>query len=67
MKYLIIMYIIYAFKCVNCFIDKILHLDIIIIFYDKNDYVVFKRQLKFFSDDLKTMIDEINLLLTNKY
>ncbi len=67
MKYLIIIYIIHARKFVSCFINKILHFDTIITSRDDNDHVVLKRQLRFSSDDLKTMIDEINLLLTNEY
>ncbi len=67
MKYLIIIYITYACKFVICFINKILYFDIIITFRDKNKHVVLKRQLRFSFDDLKTMINEITLLLTNEY
>jgi hypothetical protein len=52
---------------VKCFINKILHFEIITISRDEDSHAILKRQLKSSSEDLKTMINAINLLLMNEY
>jgi hypothetical protein len=44
-----------------------LHFDITVSSRDERRHAVLKRQLNSSIDDLKTMIDEINLLLMNEY
>ncbi len=44
-----------------------LHFEIIIISRDEDDHAVLKRQLESSFENLKTMINAINLLLMNEY
>jgi hypothetical protein len=44
-----------------------LHFEIIIISRDEDDHAVLKRQLESSFEDMKTMINDINLLLMNEY
>jgi hypothetical protein len=44
-----------------------LHFDITVSSRDEREHAVLKRQLDSSIDDLKTMINEINLLLMNEY
>jgi hypothetical protein len=67
-KYLIFIYIAkFRRHFVKCYINKVLHFEIIIISRDEDDHVVLKRQLESSFEDLKTMINAINLLLMNEY
>jgi hypothetical protein len=52
---------------VKCFINKILHFEITTISRDEDSHAMLKRQLRSFFEDLKTMINDINLLLMNEY
>jgi hypothetical protein len=44
-----------------------LHFEITMSSRDENKHLMLKRQLKSFINNLKTMINEINLLLMNEY
>jgi hypothetical protein len=67
-KYLLFTYITnYRQRFVRCYINKMLHFEITMSSRDEKKHSMLKRQLKSFIDDLKTMINEINLLLMNKY
>jgi hypothetical protein len=44
-----------------------LHFDIIITSRDEGGHAVLKRKLESSSEDLKTMIDSVNLLLINQH
>ncbi len=67
MKYLIITYIIHAKHFVKYFINKVLHFDIMTTSRDKNEHAILKRHLKLSTENLKTMMNEISMLLMNKY
>jgi hypothetical protein len=54
-------------RFLTCYINKILHFEIITISRDENDHAILKRRFESFSEDLKTMIKKINLLLMNEY
>jgi hypothetical protein len=67
-KYLLFTYITnYRQRFVECYINKMLHFEITISSRDEKEHSMLKRQLESFIDDLKTMINEINLLLMNEY
>jgi hypothetical protein len=42
-----------------------MHFDNIVISRIENSHVALKRQLEFFIEDLKTVVDDIDLLLRN--
>jgi hypothetical protein len=67
MIYLIFIYIDHRRLFAKYHINKILHFEIIIISRDENAHAILKRQLKSSSNDLKTIINDINLLLINEY
>jgi hypothetical protein len=68
MKYLINIYIIdFRDRFIKIFINQMLHFDIIITSREKNAHAILKRQLNILIDDLKTIINEIDLLLINEY
>jgi hypothetical protein len=54
-------------RFVTYYMNKILHFEIIINFRDENDHALLKRRLETFIEDLKTMINDVNLLSMNKY
>ncbi len=67
-KYLTFIYIKnFRERFVTCFINKILHFEIIITFRDESDHVLLKRRFETSIEDLKTMINDVNLLLMNEY
>ena len=51
---------------IKCYINKMLHFETTTIFRNEGDHAIFKRQLESSSEDLKTMIDDIVLLLNNE-
>lgn len=53
-------------RFVQCFINKVLHFDITITSRTENEHAILKRQLNSFNENLKTVVNDINLLLTNK-
>ncbi len=67
MTYLIFIYIDHRRLFARCYINKILHFEIIIISRDESAHAVLKKQLRSSSNDLKIVIDGINLLLINEY
>jgi hypothetical protein len=68
MKYLINIYIIdFRDRFIKIFINQMLHFDIIITSREKDAHAILKRQLNVSIEDLKTIINEIDLLLMNKY
>ncbi len=66
-EYLLNIYIIhYRRKFVKCFINQILHFDIIVTSQNEKEHAVLKRNLMTFIDDFKIVIDNLNLLLINQ-
>jgi hypothetical protein len=66
-KYLYLIYIRnYRRRFVKCYTNQILHFEITVISRKEDEHVVLKRQLESSTEDLKTMIDEISLLLMNE-
>jgi hypothetical protein len=67
-KYLNFIYIAeFRHRFVTCYINKILHFEIIIIFRDEDDHALLKKRFESSIEDLKTMIDDVNFLLMNEY
>ncbi len=67
MKYLYDIYIRnYRHRFVKCYINQILHFDIIVTSRDEKAHAMLKRQLESFTENLKTVMNEINLLLINE-
>ncbi len=67
-KYLRFIYIVeFRSRFVICYINKILHFEITIIFRSEDAHVVLKKRLEFFSEDLKTVIKNVDLFLMNEY
>ncbi len=66
-EYLYNIYILhYRRRFVKCFIDKIMHFDIIVTSKEKDAHAMLKRNLIIFIDDLKIIINNLNLLLINQ-
>ncbi len=66
-EYLLNIYIThYRRRFVRCFINQILHFDIIVTSRDEREHAVLKRSLMTSTDDLKIVIDDLNLLLINQ-
>ena len=66
-KYLIIIYVNdYRHHFIKCYINKVLHFETTTTSRNESGHAVLKRQIGFSSEDLKTMIDEIVLLLINE-
>jgi hypothetical protein len=66
-EYLYNIYILhYRRRFVKCFIDKIMHFDIIVTSREKDAHAMLKRNLITFIDDLKIMMNNLNLLLINQ-
>jgi hypothetical protein len=56
----------YRRRFVKCYTNQVLHFDITVTSRDEKAHAVLKRQLESFIDNLKTVIDKINLLLINE-
>jgi hypothetical protein len=56
----------YRRRFIKCYINQILHSDITMTSRDKNAHAVLKRQLEKSIDDLKTVVNDINLMLINE-
>jgi hypothetical protein len=67
MKYLIIIYIIHVKHFVKCYINRALHFDITTTSRDESEHAILKRQLETSKNDLKSMIEDIDLLLINEH
>ncbi len=67
MKYLAIIYITHAKHFVKCYINRVLHFDITTTSRDENEHATLKCQLETSKNDLKSMIENINLLLINEH
>ncbi len=65
--YLTFIYINHRRHFAKCYINRILHFDTTFTSRDEKEHVVLKRRLEFSTNDLKTVIDAINLLLINEY
>jgi hypothetical protein len=67
MKYLQSIYIDdFRERFVKCFTNRVLHFDTITTSRDESDHAVLKRRLRSFIEDLKTMMNDISLLLINE-
>ena len=65
---MLIIYIInYRQRFVQCYTNKILHFGTTTTSRSEEEHAMLKRQLKSFTDNLKTVIDDIKLLLMNEY
>ncbi len=53
-------------RFVKCYINQMLHFDITVTSRDERAHAVLKRQLESSIENLKTMMNEINLLLINE-
>ncbi len=51
---------------IKCYINQMLHFDITITLRDEDVHAILKRQLDKFTNDLETIMNEINLLLINE-
>ncbi len=56
----------YRRRFIKCYINQMLHFDITITSRDEDAHAILKRQLDKFTNDLKTIMNEINLLLINE-
>ncbi len=66
-NYLYDIYILsYRRRFIKCYINQMLHFDITITSRDEDAHAILKRQLDKFTNDLKTIMNEINLLLINE-
>jgi hypothetical protein len=53
-------------RFVKAYTKKILHFETTMIFRSEDEHAQLKRHLRAFIDDLKTMMNNINLLLKNE-
>jgi hypothetical protein len=67
MKYLTIIYITHVKHFVKCYINRVLHFDITTTSRDESEHATLKRQLKTSKSDLKSVIEDIDLLLINEH
>jgi hypothetical protein len=66
-NYLYDIYIIsYRRRFIKCYINQMLHFNITITSRDENIHAILKRQLDKFTNDLKTIMNEINFLIINE-
>lgn len=65
-EYLTSTYLPHRHRFVKCYTDKVLHFDITTTSCGEGGHAVLKRQLGSSLKDLKTVMDGINLLLTNE-
>jgi hypothetical protein len=66
-KYLIAIYIRdHRRRFVKTYINQMLHFETTMSFRNEIEHVQLKRHLKTSTDDFKTMIDNINLMLKNQ-
>ncbi len=56
----------YRRRFIKCYTNQMLHFDITITSRDEDAHAILKRQLDKFTNDLKTIVNEINLLLINE-
>ncbi len=56
----------YRRRFIKCYTNQMLHFDITITSRDEDVHAILKRQLDKFTNDLKTIMNEISLLLINK-
>lgn len=67
MKYLGVTYITHATKFFKCFTNKILHFNTTTTSREEGGHAIVKKFLKSSKGDIKTMLDDIDLLLINEY
>jgi hypothetical protein len=65
-KYLITIYMSFRQRFIKCYTNKVLHFETTITSRDESEHATLKRQLRSSNNDLKAVIDEIILLLTNE-
>ncbi len=67
MKYLRFIYVFeYRFRFVKCYTNEVLHFNTTITSRDESDHFTLKKRLSFSIEDLKAMMNEIDLLLKNE-
>ena len=57
----------YRQRFVRCYTNRLLHFETITTSRNETGHAALKRQLKSSIENLKTMIDDINLMLMNEY
>jgi hypothetical protein len=57
----------YRRRFVKCYTNQMLHFDTIVTSWDENKHVVFKRRLRSLMNDLKIMMNDINLIFVNEH
>ncbi len=57
----------YRRRFIKCYTNQVLHFDTTLTSRDEDEHAVLKRQLESSIDDLKTMMNKINLLLINEH
>jgi hypothetical protein len=56
----------YRCRFIKCYINQVLHFDTTVPSRDEKEHAVLKRQLESSTNDLKTVMNDINLLLINE-
>jgi hypothetical protein len=54
-------------RLIKCYINQVLYFNITTTSRDESEHAILKRRLRFSIEDLKMMINDINLLLTNEF
>ncbi len=57
----------YRRRFIKCYTNQVLHFDTTVTSRGEDEHAVLKRQLESSIDDLKTVMNEINLLLINEH
>jgi hypothetical protein len=57
----------YRRRFVKCYTNQVLHFDTIVTSRDESEHAVLKRRLRSSMSDLKTMMNDINLMLVNEH
>jgi HJR/Mrr/RecB family endonuclease len=57
----------YRRRFIKCYINQMLHFDIMMTSRDEDFHAILKQQLNKFTDDLKTIMNDINFMLINEF
>jgi hypothetical protein len=56
----------YRRRFIKCYINQVLYFDTTMTSRDEDSHAILKQQLSKFTDDLKTIVNDINLMLINE-
>jgi hypothetical protein len=56
----------YRRRFIKCYTNQVLYFDTTMTSRDEDSHAVLKQQLNKFTDDLKTIVNDINLMLINE-